>query len=344
MSETGETEADLKAGPGIASDRAPDRGDIDNLDDDVSQTAPEPGQKRFGLEALLGGALVGIDRLPTLNIIVDRLAQLMTASMRIFTADNADVNIERMRATRLKDFLGSVELPAMIAVIRIEQWDGYCLAAINPGLIGTAVDLLLGGRRNKPQPIEGRPCTAIERTFLERLVNEVVAPSLKQAFEMVGEVEFTLERFETIPSYAAITKLSAAAIGFRAEVAMEGRGGHIDFLIPYATLEPVHALLLQEFAGRKPGGDPLWRSHLLATLPVMAVRLRAIIERRRISAAEVLQWRPGSKILLSRRQDEPIDVLCEELPVLRVHIAEKDGRIALRVEERRLEQDWPSLP
>lgn len=332
----------LEAGWGTA-DRALDQSDIDSLFGDMDKPAAGEDQKRRGFHALVGGALVGIDRLPTLNIIVDRLAQLLTASFRIFTADNADVNIDRVRAIRLKDFLESVDLPAMIAVLRIEQWDGYCLVALDPRLIGSAVDLLLGGRRNKPQLIEGRPCTAIERTFIERLIKEVVAPDLKRAFEMVGDIDFVLERFETTPSYAAITKLSAAAIGFRADVAMENRGGHIDFLIPYATLDPVHDLLSQEYVGKKQGGDPAFRSHLLGTLPRTTMHVRAVIERRRISALEVLRWRPGSKLLLNRRHDEPIEVECEGLPVLRAHIAEKDGHIALHVNERRIAEDWPEL-
>lgn len=333
-----ETEMELDWG---TADRALDQSDIDSLFGDMGKPAEDEGQKRRGLQALVGGALVGIDRLPTLNIIVDRLAQLLTASFRVFTADNCDVNIDRVRAVRLKDFLESVELPAMIAVLRIEQWDGYCLAALDPKLIGSTVDLLLGGRRNKPQRIEGRPCSAIERTFIERLIRDVVAPDLKRSFEMVDDVDFVLERFESTPSYAAITKLSAAAIGFRAEVAMENRGGHIDFLIPYATLDPVHELLVQDFVGKKQGGDVAFRSHLLGTLPRTTVQLRAVIEHRRISALEVLRWRPGSKLVLNRRHNEPIDVLCEGLPVLRANIAEKDGHIALHVAERRLADDWP---
>jgi flagellar motor switch protein FliM len=322
-------------------DRTLDQNDIDSLFGDSGKPAQSDTQERRGLQALAGGALAGIDRLPTLNIIVDRLAQLLTASFRVFTADNADVSIGRVRAIRLKDFLESVELPAMIAVIRIEQWDGHCLAALDPRLIGSAVDLLLGGRRNKPQLIEGRPCTALERTFVERLIKQVIAPDLKQAFEMVGELDFILERFESTPSYAAITKLSAAAIGFRAEVAMENRGGHIDFLFPYATLEPVHDLLSQEYVGKKQGGDAAFRSHLQGTLPRTTMHLRAVVEHRRISASEVLRWRPGSRLLLNRRHDEPIDVICEGLPVLRAHIAERDGRLALLVDERRIAEDWP---
>jgi flagellar motor switch protein FliM len=282
------------------------------------------------------------DRLPTLNNIVDRLSQLMTASLRVFSAGNAEVSIGPLRPVRLKEFLESVALPAMIAVIRIEQWDGYCLAALDPRLIGSAVDVLLGGRRNRAHLIEGRPCTAIERTFLERLMTEVVTRNLKLAFELVCEVDFVLERFESTPSYAAIIKLSAAAVGFRAEVSIEQRDGHIDFLIPYTTLDPVRDMLAQEFVGKKQGGDPAWRSHLLGVLPRTAVKLRAVVEQRRISAAEVLRWRLGSKLILDRRHDEPIDVFCNDLPVLRTRIAEKDGRIALHVEERRIAGDWPT--
>lgn len=322
--------------------RAMAQSDIDNLFGDIDKAADGQAGTRQGYEVLIGGQLLGLNRLPVLNIIVDRLMQLMTVSMRSFTGDTAEVNVDRIKALRLKDFLDAVTLPAMIAVLRIEQWDGYCLAALDPRLIGLAVDVLLGGRRNRPQSIEGRPYTAIERVFVERLVNEVITRDLSRAFELVCEVDFVLERFEGTPSYAAVTKLTDAAIGFRAEISMEGRGGHIDFLIPYATLEPVRSLLAQEFVARRSGADPVWRSHLASELPHANVALRAVIEQRRISAAEVLRWRPGSKLYLHRRHDEPIDVICNELPVLRARIAEKDGHVALRVEERRFTDDWPT--
>jgi flagellar motor switch protein FliM len=325
------------------SDRALDQSDIDNMFGDPSKPAGDT-RTREGFAALVGGDLAGIERMPTLNIVIDRLAQLMKASLRVFTADNADVKIEKLRAVRLKDFLDAIELPGMIAVIRVDQWDGYCLAALNPLLVNSMVDLLLGGRTNKPQPVDGRPATAIERTFLERLVREVIAPDLKSAFEMVGVVDFVLERFETTPSYAAITKLGAAAVSFRTKITIEDRGGHIDFLLPFATLDPVHDILVQDFVGKKKGGDSAWRTHLMSVAPGTTMRLRAIIEQRRISALEVMRWRPGSRLLLNQKHDEPINVTCEELPVLRAHIAEKDGHIALRIHERRLAEDWPDEP
>jgi flagellar motor switch protein FliM len=330
----------LAGDPGWQAVRANDRRQAD-APADRRQLGEPVGRKR-GFEALVGGALVGVGRMPTLNIVVDRLAQLMTASMRSFMADNADVTIDRIRAVRLGEFLDTVTQPTMIALLHVEEWDGYCLAALDSRLIASVIEVLLGGGRNQLTGLEGRACTAIERTFIERLINEVVARDLGRAFDLVCDANFTLERCESNASYAAITKLSAAAVTFRAEIAMEGRGGNIDFLIPYATLDPVHALLAQETVGKRRGGDPAWRAHLHGILPLATMKLRAVVERRQISATEVLGWQPGAKLLLDRRHDEPIDVVCDGLPVLRARIAEKGGRMALHVEDRLIADDWPA--
>src|SRR4051812_20674625 len=94
------------------------QGDIDNL-----FGGPEPvvaERPRRGLEALFGGA-VRYERLPMLEIVVDRLARLLTTSIRKFTADNAEVVIDRIRPVRVGAFLDTVTLPALIGVIRIEE-------------------------------------------------------------------------------------------------------------------------------------------------------------------------------------------------------------------------------
>ncbi len=312
------------------------QGDIDNL-----FGGPEPvveERPRRGLEALFGGA-VRYERLPMLEIVVDRLARLLTTSIRKFTADNAEVVIDRIRPVRVGAFLDTVTLPALIGVIRIEEWDGYCLATLDSKLIGSIVDILLGGRRNAMQWIEGRPYTAIERTFVDKLV-AVLTQDLGKAFEAVCPATFQLERFEITPTYALITKPSASAITFRAEITMEGRGGNIDFLVPYSTIEPVRDLLSQEVLGKKQGGDTIWRAHLTQELPRAGVELRAVIESRAMPFSEIAKWHPGSVLKLDRRQHEPVDVFCQNLLICRAVIAAKGDRIVLQIDEKVVENDW----
>lgn len=314
------------------------QGDIDSLFGGP-EPAAEPEAPRRGLEALVGGA-VRYEKLPMLDIVVDRLARLMTTSSRKFTADNADVVIDHTRPVRVGAFLDTITLPALIGVIRIEEWDGYCLAALDSRLIGSIVDILLGGRRNALQPIEGRPYTPIERTFVEKFVS-VVTQDLSRAFEAVSPATFTLERFEITPSYALITKPTAAALTFRAEITMEGRGGYIDFLLPYASIEPVRDLLSQEVLGKKQGGDTIWRSHLAEELPRTTLDLTAVIAQRTLPFSEVAGWQPGSVLMLERRQEDPIEVFCQGLMICRATMASKDERMVLRVEDCVIEKGWP---
>lgn len=316
------------------------QGDIDSLFGTAEKQAPARAPR--GLEALFGD-VVRYERLPMMDIVVDRLARLLTSSIRKFTADNAEVTIDRIRPVRVGAFLDTITLPALIGVIRIEEWDGYCLATLDSRLIGSVVDILLGGRRNAVQRIEGRPYTAIERTFVEKLV-AVLTQDLSKAFESVCPATFRLERFEITPNYALITKPSASAITFRAEIAMEGRGGGIDFLLPYAAFEPVRDLLAQEVLGKKQGGDSIWRAHLAQELPRAPVELRAVIESRQLPFSEVARWQVGTVVPLNRRLDEPVEVFCEDLLVCRCTIATKGDRIVLPVEEWVMENDWIANP
>jgi flagellar motor switch protein FliM len=154
-------------------------------------------------------------------------------------------------------------------------------------------------------------------------------------------VQCLLERMETAPENVAIVKPGAAAITFRADIEIAEMRGAAEFLIPLATLDSVKDRLARDVTESRPGRDAAWHAHLQTELPRTNVRLRAVIETRRVSTADLMRWRIGTHLPLSRRHDEPIDLVCGELPVLQARIAEKDGRIALHVEQRRLTEDWP---
>ncbi len=300
-------------------------------------------------DTLIAGAILPIERLPALRIVVDRLGQLLTASLRSLSGETATVTVGSARAVRFRDFHGSLPAPLTAAVLRIEPWNGQCLAILDNGLTGAAIDLLLGGRRNRAAPAgevlpPGQPArswTAIERAVLERLAMDVFARDLARAFEPICPVQCLLERMETAPEALAIARPAAAAITFRAEIEIADMRGGAEFLIPLATLDSVKDRLARDVAETRPGRDPAWHAHLQAELPLTNVRLRAVIETRRVSTSDLMRWRVGSHLALSRRHDEPIDLFCGELAVLQARIAEKDGRIALHVEQRRLTEDWP---
>ncbi|HUJ47991.1 MAG TPA: flagellar motor switch protein FliM [Rhizomicrobium sp.] len=290
-------------------------------------------QDRSGIRAIVNSALVSYERLPMLEIVFDRLVRLMTTSLRNFTSDNVEVSLDNITSIRFGDYLNSIPLPAILAVFRAEQLDNYGLFTVDSNLIYSIVDVLLGGRRGTAaMRIEGRPYTTIERTLVQRMI-EVILNDMCQAFEPLAPINFQLDRLETNPRFAAIARPANAAILVKLRIDMEDRGGRTELLLPYATLEPIRKLLLQQFMGEKFGRDSIWESHLASELWSTCVDIDAILDEQTMSLSKIMNMDVGETIMLNASPESKIELRCGGVPLLRGSMGRVGTSVAVRVEE-----------
>ncbi|WP_235035455.1 flagellar motor switch protein FliM [Roseomonas sp. 18066] len=285
-----------------------------------------------GIEKVIARGLVSYERLPMLEIVFDRLVRIMSTSLRNFTSDNVEVSIEGITSLRFGDYLNTIPLPAMLVVFKAEQWDNYGLVVVDSALIYSVVDVLLGGRRGTTaMRIEGRPYTTIERGLIERLT-EVVLADLSDAFGPLAEVDFRFERLEVNPRFAAISRPSNAAVLARMRVDMESRGGQLQLLLPYATLEPVRELLLQQFMGEKFGRDSIWETHLAEELRQTEVALDVVLDEQTMPLTDVVQLRIGDLITLGVGPGAPVRLRCGDTSLFEGQVGGRKGRLAVRID------------
>ncbi|MEJ0027498.1 MAG: flagellar motor switch protein FliM [Rhizomicrobium sp.] len=290
-------------------------------------------QDKSGVRAIINSALVSYERLPMLEIVFDRLVRLMTTSLRNFTSDNVEVSLDSITSIRFGDYLNSIPLPAILAVFRAEQLDNYGLFTVDSNLIYSIVDVLLGGRRgSSAMRIEGRPYTTIERTLVQRMI-EVILADMCAAFEPLAPVSFTLDRLETNPRFAAIARPANAAILVKLRIDMEDRGGRTELLLPYATLEPIRKLLLQQFMGEKFGRDSIWESHLATELWSTNVEIAAILDEQTLPLNRVMNLEVGQTIMLNATPDSKIEMRCRGVPLLKGRMGRVGSSVAVRIEE-----------
>jgi len=295
----------------------------------------EPGRARgAGLEALVNSAALTYERLPMLEVVFDRLVRIMTTSLRHFTSENVELSLEEITSMRFGDYLDLVPLPAIIAVFKAVEWDNYGLLTLSSPLIYSTIDVLLGGRRGvAPMRVEGRPFTSIERTLVERLIRLVLA-EMSTAFEPLSPVEFRYERLETNPRFAAIARPTNAAVLCKLRVHMDDRGGLLEVLIPYATLEPVRDLLLQMFMGEKFGRDSIWESHLARQMQVTGVEIEALLEEQTIPLGEAMALKVGTTLPLNARPDSAVTLRCGQVPLVRGRVGRVGDHVAVRIEDK----------
>lgn len=292
-----------------------------------------------GIMALVNSALVNYERLPMLEVVFDRLVRMMSTSLRNFTSDNVEVSLDQISSVRFGDYLNSIPLPAMLSVFKAEEWDNYGLMVVDSALIYSIVDVLLGGRRGTAaMRIEGRPYTTIERNLVERMVH-VVLSDLSAAFDPLSPVTFRFDRLETNPRFATIARPANAAVLVKLRIDMEDRGGRLELMIPYATLEPVRELLLQMFMGEKFGRDSIWETHLASELMVTDVDLAAVLDEITMTLHDVLNWRVGSRILLNATPDGSIELRCGDVSMFQGRMGRKGGHIAVRIEKELPKQE-----
>ena len=319
-------------GGGGQSTRVLNQDEIDSLlgfDD-----AFEEGTDKTGIDAILNSALVSYERLPMLEIVFDRLVRLMSTSLRNFTSDNVEVSLDSIASIRFGDYLNSIPLPAMLSVFKAEEWDNFGLITVDSSLIYSIVDVLLGGRRGTAATrIEGRPYTTIERSLVERMVH-VMLSDLSAAFEPLSPVTFRFDRLETNPRFATISQPSNASIVIRLRIDMEDRGGRLEMLLPYATLEPVRELLLQMFMGEKFGRDSIWETHLAEELWLTNVELEAVLDQFVMKLSQVFALEVGSQLELSATPTSKVNLRCGEVDLYTGSMGRKGEKIAVRIEDR----------
>ncbi len=291
------------------------------------------GGAQTGIRSIINSSLVSYGRLPMLEIVFDRLVRLLSTSMRNFTSDNVEVTLDNITSIRFGEYLNSIPLPAILTVFRAVEWDNFGLLTVESNLIYSIVDVLLGGRKGTTaMRIEGRPYTTIERNLVERMV-QVVLKDMKTAFEPLTPVDFTFERLEVNPRFATIARDANAAILVRLRVDMEDRGGRMELVLPYATIEPVRELLLQMFMGEKFGRDTIWESHLASELWATEVQIDAVLDEQMMNLGDVMHLQVGQTIMLNCAPDSPIELKCGGMPMLRGRMGRVGNMVAVKVEQ-----------
>ncbi|HVT55150.1 MAG TPA: flagellar motor switch protein FliM [Xanthobacteraceae bacterium] len=284
-----------------------------------------------GIRAIIDSAMVSYERLPMLEIVFDRLVRLMTTSLRNLTSDNVEVSLDRITSVRFGEYLNSIPLPTILSVFKAEEWDNFGLLSVDSNLIYSMIDVLLGGRRGQSKTrVDGRPYTTIETNLVRRMI-EVVLADAELAFRPVSPVRFTIDRLETNPRFAAISRPTNASILVRLRIDMEDRGGNIELLLPYATIEPIRETLLQAFMGDKFGRDPIWEGHLAHEIWQAEAEVNAVLYEGLMPLKRLMNLQVGDTLVLEMKPDALVKVRCGEVVLTEGRMGHVGERIAVSV-------------
>jgi flagellar motor switch protein FliM len=284
-----------------------------------------------GVQALLDKSQENYERLPMLEVVFDRFVRTASTSMRNLTGENVDISIDAITSMRFEDYLNSVPLPALLEIFQAVEWENYGIVTIDSSLTYAMVDILLGGgRQHRNVRIEGRPYTTIEQDIV-RSMTRIVLEDMETAFNPLTPATFRHERLESNPRFATITRPANPVILVSLRVEMDDRGGKIEILLPYATLEPIKDLLIQMFSGESFGADSSWENHLADEVKESIVTIEAKLDEKKITLRELANLQVGSTIIMNNTPTDDVGLYCRNIPIFSGNFGASGKNLAINI-------------
>jgi len=273
-------------------------------------------------------------RMPTLEMVNERLARYFRISLFNFLRRSAEISISGIQVQKFSEYIQSLFVPTNLNVVRFSPLRGRALIVMEPRLVFTAVDNFFGGGGKFYNKVEGREFTPTEMRVI-RLIIELLFEDLKEAWKPVMELEFEYMNSEVNPQFANIVSPSEIVIISTIHVELEGGGGDINIAMPYAMIEPIRDLL-DAVSSDRGEIDGTWQENLRKEVLRSEVPLNSMLVEKTMTIEEVMNFKKGDVIPFD--MPETVVVQAENVAIFRGKVGLSDGNYAIQVTEK-LTQD-----
>ncbi len=252
-------------------------------------------------------------RMPTLEILNQKIARQLRASLSGTLRRMVDVNALNVQMIKFGEFLKTLPVPTSMHVFRMQPLRGGALLVIESKLVFALIDSFFGGPGSTHVKIEGRDFTPIETHMILRVAN-MVFEEMEKAWEPIEPIKIEVERSEVNPQFVGIVPPSDVVITTPFEVEMDDARGIITVCLPYATIEPIRAKLYAGFQSERLEIDQSWLRRILHQLEETRVEASVEIGSAEIPLGILLNLQVGDIICLDQDCDSQLVVKIEGVP------------------------------
>jgi flagellar motor switch protein FliM len=240
--------------------------------------------------------------LPETDVIGESFARLVEDRLRAIVATTVSAMLLETRVMKLSDAVEDIGVPAMLALVEVEDADTHGLLCIDTDLAYHLIDLTLGGDPTQAPVATTRTFTGIDmslgkihhRALLEAFgaaVASITGRPITKGMD-IGVQYQNISQLRFAPGYVDVLMFSVAL-----DLGDAARTGNFRLLMPLATLDVIR--VSAQGAGTDPGRerpDDLWRIQMRRAAAAAPVTVEAVLHRQRLSLAAIEALQPGDVI------------------------------------------------
>ncbi len=272
-------------------------------------------------------------RMPTFDVINERLSREVRATLSSLLQTNVDVSANPFDTLKFSEFVRSLPVPTSLHVFRMEPLRGNGLVVFESQLVYNLIDTFFGGEALGKARVEGREFTRIEEVMIKKAVVAVLK-NIEASWAPIEPVRASLIRSEMNPQFTAIVLPTDLVIVTRFEIELEQAAGNLVVCYPYSMIEPMRNKLSSGVQVEIEEIDTNWRRMIKEVILNSAVDLKIQLGKTEVTGEKVLYMAKGDVIQLDNAASDPLSCYVDGLEKLTGYIGVQRGFQAFQIEEK----------
>lgn len=268
-------------------------------------------------------------RMYTLEVINDRFAHHLRASLLSFMRRNADISVGTVQIQKYGEFVQHLPVPANINLVHMKPLRGTALLVFDPKLVFLVVDNLFGSDGRYDIRVEDRAFTHTEQRIIRRLLN-LTLECYGNAWQQVYPLEFEYLRSEMHAKLANIVSPDEMVVTTTFQIEFGPVGGTLTICTPCSMIEPIRTLLTNLLQDEVEV-DKRWVNQLAMQVQSADVELRAHFLTIESSIGQLLKLKVGD--VLPVEIPDTIIATVNGTPVMECSYGTSNQHYALRVQQ-----------
>lgn len=267
------------------------------------------------------------DQLRAIQMIHESFARQMTTVMSTLIRSMVSVEVASVDQLAYEEFVNSLVQPTVIGTIEMYPFNGNILLEINPNLVFSIIDRMLGGKGDFSGKV--RELTDIEKTVTERVLMRMLE-LLEDSWSTVVDVRFRFESMESNPFFVQICPPRDMVLLVIMKLKVGDMEGMLSLCFPYFLMEPIVDKLSSQqwFASTSRKRDEDERDRIVNSLKNVKVPLTLELGHTVLSLADVYALEPGDVIKLDETRESEIAVRVGNHVRFKARPGTLDGRVA----------------
>ena len=238
-------------------------------------------------------------QMPALKKLNEKHSMALAQVMQELYGVTAQVNVVDIQLLKLDQALANVVEPAAINLAQMPPLNGVSYIVLPGVLLSFVVDAYFGGSTVAASTeFTRKSLTPTELRINEVLVGKFTA-SLVEAWSEKIQLSPQLDGLETSPTYLQANSPDDLALVFPFQFTVGEWSATLDWIVPYAALEPLRQKLCSLAEEAVPAQkSSAWEEHFQRELAHVQLEISGTFESGPVSISEVLNLRPGSIVPL----------------------------------------------